>query len=126
MNAALPTGRTALVVALVLVLTGCGFMAPQRNAGYADIDRLSWRDVDTTMNLSIGPTLLRFAANMIEDDPQTRELLRSLDGVRIKIYRIEGDAFNVATDLDQASRELATQGWEPIDWEVDEDNDYLY
>lgn len=103
---------TVLLVCLQLV--GCGITAPHRNAGYADLDGLSWRDVDATMTISLGPTLLSMAAQMVEDDPQTKALLRSLDGVRIKIYEIEDDPDSVVADLNSMSSQLREEGWEPV------------
>ena len=69
---------------------------------------------DNTLTLSIGPTLLRFAAAHTEDDPETRELLRGLDGVRIRIYEIDGDAGRVAGRIDRMGLKLRGQGWEPV------------
>jgi hypothetical protein len=66
------------------------------------------------MTLSIGPALLRFAANHVDDDPGVRELLKGLDGVRIRIYEIDGDAGRVATRIDNMSRHLQDNGWEAV------------
>jgi hypothetical protein len=70
-------------ILLVLLVTGCGITAPQSNIGFADLDALSWRDVDTTMTLSLGPTALGFAAAMVDDDPEVQLLLDSLEGEKI-------------------------------------------
>jgi hypothetical protein len=66
------------------------------------------------MTLSIGPALLRFAANHVDDDPEVRELLKGLDGVRIRIYEIDADAGRVATRIDNMSRHLQDNGWEAV------------
>ena len=76
---------------LVLAITGCGVTAPKRNAGFADLDALSYRDVDTTMTLSLGPTLLGIAVQFMDDDPQVQAFLRRIEGVWVKGYEIEGD-----------------------------------
>ncbi|MEM1413114.1 MAG: hypothetical protein AAGH19_12230, partial [Pseudomonadota bacterium] len=88
--------RPVLVAGLALALVGCGITAPRSNAGYADLDSLGMFDTDLTMSLSLGPTVLRFAARYTDDDPETQALLRSLDGVRVRIYEIDGDADRVA------------------------------
>lgn len=98
---------------LILALTGCGITAPQDNPGYADLDALSWRDVDTVMVLSFGPTALGLAARAMDEDPATQALLRSLDGVRIRVYEVEGDPVRVAADLNDLSLELRSLGWQP-------------
>jgi hypothetical protein len=97
-----------------LLLGGCGLTAPRGNAGFADLDSLGIADTDRVLSLSIGPALLRFAARHVEDDPQTRALLRSLDGVRIRIYEIDGDPARVAARMDGMSAKLEGSGWERV------------
>jgi hypothetical protein len=41
-------------------------------------------------------------------------LLRSLDGVRIRIYQIDGDPARVAKRLRRMSARLQADGWEPV------------
>jgi hypothetical protein len=98
----------------LLALTGCGITAPRSSEGFANLDSLGLADTDNVLTLSIGPALLRFAANHVEDDPETRELLRGLDGVRIRIYEIDGDAARVATRMNDMSRKLEKGGWEQV------------
>lgn len=106
--------RPLAVLALTLALTGCGITASSRNEGFADLDSLGFRDVDTTMNLSIGRTLLHFAATHVDDDPEARMLLRNLDGVRVKTYDIVGDGQRVAQRIDHMSQKLQHNGWVPV------------
>lgn len=104
-----------LAVALSLLTSACGITAPRSSDGYADLDSLGLFDTDRVISLSIGPTLLGFAARHIDDDePEVRELLQSLDGVRIRIYEVDGDATRVAGRMDRMSRELQQDGWEPV------------
>ena len=108
--------RALAAVALLagaLTLAGCGITAPRSSDGYADLDSLGMFDVDNKITLSIGPTLLRFAARH-EDDPETKALLRGLDGVRIRIYEIDGDAERVVGRVDAMGDKLAEQGWAPV------------
>jgi hypothetical protein len=97
-----------------LSLGGCGITAPRSSEGFADLDSLGLADTDRVLTLSIGPALLRFAANHIDDDPETRELLRGLDGVRIRIYEINGDALRVAQRMENMSEKLQDAGWEQV------------
>lgn len=71
-------------------------------------------DTDRVMNISIGPTLLHFTAGFLDDDPETRELLRSLDGVRVRIYEIDGDPRRVAQRISVMSEHLQDDGWAPV------------
>jgi hypothetical protein len=111
----MPRCRSAFVIGLAAVLlSGCGLTAPRSNDGYADLDSLGVFDVDNTLTLSIGPSLLRFAARHTDEDPETQALLRNLDGVRIRIYEIDGDAQRVAGRVDSMGMKLQQQGWEPV------------
>jgi len=106
--------RTLCVAGLCLALGACGLTAPRSSEGYADLESLGMRDTDTVMSLSIGPSLLRFAASHVDDNPEVRELLKSLDGVRIRIYEINGDASRVAARINTMSGNLQEDGWEPV------------
>ena len=106
--------RLLVIVSLCMALSACGLTAPKSSDGYADLESLGMRDTDNVMTLSIGPALLRFAASHVDDDPDTRDLLKGLDGVRIRIYEIDGDAGRVATRIDNMSRHLQDDGWEPV------------
>jgi len=100
--------------ALLLALTGCGITASSSNAGYADLDSLGFSDVDQTLNLSIGPSLLKFASMHADEDPQTSQVLKGLDGVRVKTYDLVGDTQRVSTRIDNMSAKLQQQGWIPV------------
>lgn len=109
----IPCQRMIAAVFLILALAGCGITAPRDNPGYVDLDALSWRDVDTVMTLSLGPTALGLVAHAMDEDPKAQAILRSLDGVRIQVYELEGDPASVAADLNDLSLELRALGWEP-------------
>ena len=108
-------------VALVLVLTlnafllsSCGITAPRGNEGYANLDSPGMADTDRSMSLSLGKTTLRFAARFLDDDPETQALLRSLDGVRVRIYEVHGDNERVAENFEHMGSKLNKDGWEPV------------
>ena len=56
---------------------------------------------------------MHFAANHIDDDPQTAQLLQGLVGVRIRIYRIDGDAGRVTRRMEDMAAHLQAGGWDP-------------
>jgi hypothetical protein len=97
-----------------LLLTGCGLTAPRSNEGFADLDSLGMTDVDNTMTLSIGPSLLHFAARHVEDDPETQALLQGLDGVRVRIYEIDRNPDRVAGRIEKMSLKLRDQDWQAV------------
>jgi hypothetical protein len=104
----------ALLMLFTCLLVGCGVTAPRTNQGFADLDSLGLADTDTTMSLSLGPSVLHFAASFVDDEPETRELLLRLDGVRVKTYRIVSGQERVAQRIDKMSARLESQGWEPV------------
>ena len=108
-------------VALVLVLTlsafmlsSCGITAPRSNDGFANLDSPGMNDTDRTMTISLGPTTLRFAARFMDDEPETQALLRSLDGVRIRIYEVNGDGERIARNFEHMGSKLTKDGWDPV------------
>jgi len=111
-------GVTALargaLLGTMLCLTACGFTAPRSNEGFAELDSPGVFDTDESLSLSIGPTLLHFAAANMDDDEEGGALLRDLDGVRIRVYEIENNSARVAKRIDTMQARLLAAGWEPI------------
>lgn len=106
--------RLAGLAGLLVLLSACGLTAPRSSEGYANLESLGVWDTDNVMTLSLGQTVLRLAASHIDDDPEVRQLLKGLDGVRIRIYEIDGDAGRVATRIERMSEHLQSDGWEPV------------
>ena len=104
----------ALLMALLVVLGGCGITAPRGNDGYANLDSPGMLDTDRTVSLSLGPTVLGFAARFLDEDPETQALLRSLDGVRVRTYEVRGDSDQVAQRLERMGNRLSDDGWNPV------------
>ena len=107
--------RTVLLsIILALLVSGCGITAPRSNDGYADIDSLGIADTDSTVSLSFGPTTLRLVAGFMDEDPEAKELLLNLDGVRVKVYDIVRGQERVAQRIDKMNAKLQRQGWETV------------
>ena len=107
----------ALVLVLTLVaflLSSCGITASRSNEGFANLDSPGISDTDRTMSLSLGKTTLRFAARFLDDEPETQALLRSLDGVRIRIYEVNGNTDRIAHNFDRMGAKLSNDGWQPV------------
>lgn len=80
-------------VAMLLVLTSaCGITASLRNPGYVNFDEAHYNGLRRDTSISIGPALLGVAAQHVDDDPNAQVLLAALDGVRVKVYHIDGKA----------------------------------
>lgn len=99
---------------VALYLTACGITAPRSNDGYANLDSPGVADTNRTMSLSLGRTTLRFAARFLDDEPETQALLRSLDGVRVRIYEVHGDNERIASKFDRMGSKLSKDGWDPV------------
>jgi hypothetical protein len=111
------SGRSASALGLLcaaVLLSACGITAPRQSEGYANLESLGVLDTNRTMNFSFGPTLLRFAVRHIDDEPELVDMLRSLEGVRIRIYEIDGDTAKVAARIESMSAHLREDGWEPV------------
>lgn len=113
MTAVRHAGALAML-GLAALLAGCGITAPKSNAGYADLDSLGVFDTDRVVSISIGPSLLRFAARYTDDDPETRALLRSLEGVRVNVYELTGDASSISARLERMSERLLSDDWQAV------------
>jgi len=109
-----PRRTVVFAAALALLMTGCGLTAPRGSDGFANLDSLGLSDTDRVFSLSLGPAILGFAANHVDDDPETQALLRNLDGVRIRIYEVDGDPLRVAARMSRMSDKLQADGWEPV------------
>lgn len=106
---------TPLVVLVCgLSMAACGITASRSSEGFADLETLGIADTERVLTLSIGPALLRFAASQMDDEPETQQLLRGLDGVRIRIYEIDGDASRVGSRMASMSKNLQADGWEQV------------
>ena len=102
------------VALMIFVLSSCGITAPRNNEGFANLDSPGMNDTNRIMALSLGPTTLRFAARFLDDEPETQALLRSLDGVRIRIYEVYGDHQRITRNFDRMGGKLLDDGWDPV------------
>jgi len=101
-------------VALVFLMSACGFTAPRGNDGYANLDSPGMADTDRVISLSLGRMVLRFAANFVDDDPEVKALLKSLDGVRVRIYEVTGDPERITHKFHTMGDKLNNDGWDPV------------
>jgi hypothetical protein len=106
--------RLLTLILAALTITSCGITAPRSNDGYANLDSPGMSETDRTMSLSLGRTTLRFAARFMNDEPETQALLRSLDGVRIRMYEVHGDNEKIAENFERMGQKLSSDGWSPV------------
>lgn len=103
-----------ILVLAALLLSGCGITASRSNEGFANLDSPGMAETDRTMAISLGPTALRFAARFMDEEPETQALLRSLDGVRVRIYEVHGDQEKIARNFERMGSKLINDGWDPV------------
>jgi len=108
-----PVSGWALCI-IALTIAGCGITAPRSNEGYANLDSPGMRDTHRVMALSLGPTTLHFAALFIDDEPELKTLLRDLEGVRVRIYEVDGDSQRIAGNFERMGNKLQDDGWEQV------------
>lgn len=107
-------GIAAPAAILVLLLSGCGLTAPRSNDGYANLDSPGISETDRTISISLGPTMLHFAARFLDDEPETQALLRSLDGVRVRVYEVHGNSERITQNFRHMGHKLNKDGWNPV------------
>lgn len=109
--------RAGIAILLAVAVSSCGITAPRSSEGYANLDSLGVFDTDRSMALSIGRLPIRIAIWALEEDgdePEIAALLRSLEGVRIRIYEIDGNPARVASRIQRMSAHLRKDRWEPV------------
>ena len=100
------------VITLAAGLTACGFTAPSHNPGFVSFDGPGHRGLKHDTTVSLGPRVLRFAANHTDEDPETQALLRSIDGA------LEGSFHETVSVCSGASGDLL--------WKIDDDPKLLH
>ncbi|EED30420.1 conserved hypothetical protein [gamma proteobacterium NOR5-3] len=115
------------ILALLLIatfLTGCGVTASSRNPGYVQFDTPKQTGLTADTSISLGPRLLRFAAQHVDDDPQTKALLQSLEGVRVSVYQVSATVDHIALrdEVGVATAKAFDEHWSPIVRVVEDDS----
>jgi len=103
-------------VAVLISMAGCGITASSRSEGYADFDPPYFHGMKRDTGISLGPSVLRFAAKHVDEDPEAEALLRAIDGVRVSIYPLTGelDRENLIRSLNDTAADLAADDWQTI------------
>ena len=98
---------------LLGAMSGCGLTASQHSEGYARLTSPGAEDTDITFSLSLGPTVMNMLAIPLADDPGAQAVVRQLDGLQVRQYRINGDASRVSERLQSLRQQLEAQEWQP-------------
>ncbi|MEE4277936.1 MAG: DUF4252 domain-containing protein [Halieaceae bacterium] len=103
-------------ILLSVFVSACGVTASTQNPGFADIEIPRGAGLHRDTNISIGPRLLALAARHANEGPEARALLESIDGVRVRVYRIEPDSRKawLHDALERSAEKLREQNWTPV------------
>ncbi|MDP5072230.1 MAG: DUF4252 domain-containing protein [Congregibacter sp.] len=108
--------KIASIITLSTLLLGCGVTAPSHNPGYVQFDSPIQDGVHKDTVISLGPRLLRFAARHVDNDPGTKALLQSLDGVRVRVFQLDPDTdfLSLSEKLGIATSDAFDESWSPV------------
>ena len=108
--------RTLVLVALAVMLAGCGITASSNNPGYVHFETPEHTGLKSGTSISLGPSVLRFAAKHTDNDTQARALMESLDGIQISVHEMSEKADYEALDMDigLATANAFDEDWTPI------------
>jgi hypothetical protein len=106
----------------ILVLTACLALPAmaQEDAlrdldGFVDFGELTEVYGEPSVQISLGGALLGFVGAMSEsEDPETAELFNSLKGVRVNIYKTDGQVDAATQHVSSVVKLLKKESWEPI------------
>lgn len=115
------------ILTLLLVTTllaGCGVTASSRNPGFVQFDTPKQDGLKTDTSISLGPRLLKFAARHVDEDPETKALLQSLEGVRVNVTHLSESVDHEALrdQVGIATAKAFDERWSPIVRVVEDDS----
>ncbi|WOJ92789.1 DUF4252 domain-containing protein [Congregibacter variabilis] len=116
--------KTLTLLLVATLLAGCGVTASSRNPGYVQFDAPKYEGLKNDTSISLGPRLLHFAARHTDDDPQTKALLQSLEGVRVSVYQVPPSVDHEALrdEVGIATAKAFDEHWSPIVRVVEDDS----
>ena len=83
--------------------------------GYVDFGELNSIFGEPTVQISIGASLLSLVGSLsAEDDPETAELFKKLNGVRVNVFETESMAAGAVDLVKDISGKLSSTGWESV------------
>ena len=83
--------------------------------GYVDFGELNSIFGEPTVQISIGGSLLSLISSLsAEDDPETAELFKKLNGVRVNVFETKSMAAGAVDLVKDISGKLSSTGWESV------------
>ena len=83
--------------------------------GYVDFGELNSTFGEPSVQISIGASLLSLIGSLsAEDDPETAELFKKLNGVRVNVFETKSMAAGAVDLVKDISGKLSSTGWESV------------
>jgi hypothetical protein len=83
--------------------------------GYVDFGELNSLFGEPTVQISVGESLLGLVGSLsASEDPETAEMFKRLNGVRVSVFENEGMVDGAVGLIKDVSSNLARQGWESV------------
>lgn len=107
-----------IMIVLVALLGGTYVLATSgvsSQEGYADITLPDIPELNKKFSIDVGPLgvlPVKWALGFAEE--KELELLKNVDGIKVKIYEMNGDIHSVYNEVSRSFAELKSSGWETI------------
>lgn len=83
--------------------------------GYVDFGLLNEAYGEPRVEINIGTALLGFIGALADDDdPEAAAIFDKLKGIRVSIYKVDGDASAAINHIDEVASKLSAQNWTSI------------
>lgn len=83
--------------------------------GYVDFGMLNATYGEPRVEINLGTSLLGFVGALAgDDDPEAAAIFEKLKGVRVNVYKVEGDASEAINHINDVAAKLSAQNWVPI------------
>ena len=106
------------ILAFLLGLTCLGAQAQQaaleNSPGYVDFGALDAVYGEPRVMINIGGILLKLMAAASHEDPETAQLMSSLEGVRVNVYDTGGESAAALEQMHRVKGLLQEQAWQPV------------
>ena len=110
-----PAVQISALLLMASLLSACGITGNLRgNPGYANFDSPGLMITDRTTAISVGPLPIRLARAFVDDDPETRAILRDLKAVRVYVYDVEQYPDRIRQRLNNNVADLNRDGWQSV------------
>jgi len=101
---------------LAIAISGCGITSRglKSDPGFAHMQFPSLWEADKEVSLSLGPTVLGFAAVFIDEDEDFAELIQGIKGINLRVYKVTENSELLSRYVIETSDQLNNLGWQQL------------